>query len=67
MSLGKNSNEYIIQEDVTTWRHTQFIRDNPQYYVLTPLLAQSFLAQVLALFYYVLDRNSKLVNLVEVD
>ncbi len=31
------------------------------------LLTQSFLAQVLALFYNVLDRNSKLVNLVEVD
>ncbi len=66
-SLGKNSNEHTIQEDATTWGRTQFIRDNPQYYVLAPLLTQSFLARVLALFYYALDGNSKLANLAEVD
>src|SRR6266536_6163659 len=66
-SLGKNGNEHIIQEDVTAWGRTQFTRDNPQYHVLAPLLAQSFSAQVLALFYHALDGNSKLANLAEVD
>src|SRR6266536_6320725 len=66
-SLGKNSNEHTIQEDVTAWGRTQFTRDNPQYHVLVPLLAQSFSARVLALFYHTLDGNSKLANLAEVD
>ena len=63
-SADEHSREtpHSIQSDARAWDRTFGDRANPKYHVLEPLLAQSFTARVLALFYTELESEGLIIQ-----
>lgn len=65
-SPGTVGSDHCIQHDMESWGRSHMTRDTPQYHIVEPVLAQSFAARVLALFYTAL-RDAGLSELSQVD
>lgn len=53
---------HCIEADIITWGRSHSSRDNVKYHLLAPIIAQSFTARVLALFYAAMRRRGYLIE-----